>query len=259
MVFVLRDERQENDPGERRSRRRDADRAPAGGGEAPQPPVQFPSLCGFHGDVTPLSRHDGDAPAERAQVARGAAVRTVVDRFDVLDEVADDGAGVVARDRVVAVALARIVKAVALAGPAGDVEEGEVLDRVALVAGALKGAVRHDEHRDDPGVAGVVVGPVVGRGAGGGLLAAENAVVHARRDLAGGLTGLGPDAIPAECGRLGRALAVIGARLAAVAGIPRGAAGGDLVLERRAARIAVDGLRLAAAGGAQDRPGGGRP
>src|SRR4051812_39722875 len=171
--------------------------------------------------MTPLSRHDGDTPADRGQIAGHAAVSTVVDRCDVLDEMADDRAGVVARDKVVALALAGVVKAVALTGPAGDVEESEVLDREALVAGALERSVRHDEHRDDPGIRRVVVGPVVRGRAGGGLLVAQDPVVHAARHLARRLTGLGPDAVPAGGCRLRRALGMIGARRAGVAAVAR--------------------------------------
>src|ERR671925_1150216 len=77
-----------------------------------------------------LSRHDGGAPTDggAAQVARCVAA-LAVEGLDVSDEVAHDVGRVVARDRVVALALARVVEPVALAGPSGDVEVGEVLDR----------------------------------------------------------------------------------------------------------------------------------
>src|SRR3954447_3386124 len=72
-----------------------------------------------------LLRHDKRAGVDGCEVtaARPGAVAGCV---DVLDEVADDGCGV--RGRVVAVALTWVVEAVALPGPAGDVEGGEAGD-----------------------------------------------------------------------------------------------------------------------------------
>ena len=54
---------------------------------------------------------DGDAAAERVEVTELAAAAAGVEVVDVLDEVADDVAGVVVRHGVVAVALARVVEA----------------------------------------------------------------------------------------------------------------------------------------------------
>src|SRR5438874_2510117 len=48
---------------------------------------------------------------------------------DVLDEVADDVAGVVVRDGVVPIALTWVAEAGSLASPAGDVEGREARDR----------------------------------------------------------------------------------------------------------------------------------
>src|SRR5436189_5836615 len=84
------------------------------------------------------SRHERDAASERAEVARRtAAARAHVP--DVLDEVADDVARVVARNRVVALALARVREPAARRGPACDVELGEGGDRNGRAAVAAEG------------------------------------------------------------------------------------------------------------------------
>src|SRR5919198_2715482 len=69
--------------------------------------------------------HDRDTGSERIRIA-GRRPGSCVERLDVFDEVTDDVAGVVVGDRVVAVALARVVEALSLARPAGDVERREV-------------------------------------------------------------------------------------------------------------------------------------
>src|SRR3954471_17134009 len=85
--------------------------------------------------------HDRNTGPEGAQVARlRAAAR--VEGLDVFDEVADDVAGVVVGHRVVAVALARVVEALALAGPPRHVERGEVGHGHRRAAAAAEGAER---------------------------------------------------------------------------------------------------------------------
>src|SRR3954452_20065861 len=132
--------------------------------------------------VPPLSRHDGGAPADRAVPIAGHVTWRHVECCDVCDEMADDVGRVVARDRVVAVALARVVEPVALARPSGYVEVGEVLHgNVAARARAvvLERAVRHDHDRHDARIAGAEARPVVGARARRGLGSAEDAPVHA--------------------------------------------------------------------------------
>src|SRR5918911_2416283 len=115
---------------------------------------------------------DGDAGAERVHVARLRAGSRADVRY-VLDEVADDVAGVVVGDWVVTLALARVVEALALAGPAGDVEGGEVAHRHRRAAAAAERAERRQQHLDEAWVGARDVrelAPVVRRRAAGGLV-----------------------------------------------------------------------------------------
>src|ERR1051325_7800020 len=69
------------------------------------------------------SRQHADAASERAQVARTAAGACPDVRY-VLDEMADDVAGVVVRHRVVALALAGVREPLARRRPPRGVERG---------------------------------------------------------------------------------------------------------------------------------------
>ena len=116
----------------------------------------------------------------------------VADRVYVLDEVADDSAGFCF---VVPTAslLARIVEAIAVVLPAGDVEGRESRNRVARGGTASSKAPEwRDEHGHDAGIGrrharDTVVererAPEVAVGADGRLFAAEDAYVHALRNL----------------------------------------------------------------------------
>src|SRR5215211_8274442 len=67
--------------------------------------------------LSPSASHDRDAGIEGARITRRSAAAARVDRLDVLDEVTDDEARIVARHRVVAVALAGVGEVSALRGP----------------------------------------------------------------------------------------------------------------------------------------------
>src|SRR5215210_1898074 len=146
-----------------------------------------------------LIREHRDARLESALVAELIACAAVVQRGDVLDEVADDVSGVVVRNRVVTVSLARVPEAAALRSPAGDVEGPEADDRDGVVARAVEGAVRRDEDVEDARIARIDVrelAPAIRRRAGGRLLGAEDAEVEALRDLVRGAASLERDAVP---------------------------------------------------------------
>src|SRR5919199_5325343 len=96
----------------------------------------------------PSARHDHNTGAAGVHIARRRAAARV-ERLDVLDEVADDVAGVVVWHGVVAVALAGVVEALALAGPARDVEGREVGDGHRGAAAAAERAVRGEEDLRD--------------------------------------------------------------------------------------------------------------
>src|SRR5919206_2886585 len=78
--------------------------------------------------VPSSAAHHRDTRSESVRVAGGGAGARA-ERLDVLDEVADDVAGVVVWHRVVAVALARVVESLPRAGPPGHIERGEVRHR----------------------------------------------------------------------------------------------------------------------------------
>src|SRR5215208_4606603 len=145
-----------------------------------------------------LPGHGGNTGAEGVHVTwRGAAAR--VERVDVLDEVADDVARVAVRDRVVAVALARVREPAARGGPAGHVEGREARDGDGGRAAAAEGAEWGQEHLDGPRVVGGqvrILAPVVRRSAGHRLLRAEDPLVHAGGHLVGRRSGLHGDASP---------------------------------------------------------------
>src|SRR6266508_1428652 len=133
--------------------------------------------------IASLLREDGDAASEAVEVAQLAAPAAVVESVDVFDEMADDVPRVPVGDRVVAGALTWIPVAVALRGPAGDVERAE----------------RRDEDVEDTGVSGREIGeraPVVRRGADARLLVAENAEVQPPRHLVRGVPRLDRRARP---------------------------------------------------------------
>src|SRR3954469_13935406 len=120
--------------------------------------------------------HCRDARAEGVQVARLAA-GAGVDVLDVLDEVPDDVAGVVVGHRVVAPALTRVCEPLAGAGPARDVEDGEVGDRHSGAAAPAEGTEGRQEDVEEPRIARWNVreaAPVVRRGARGRLLCPED-------------------------------------------------------------------------------------
>src|SRR2546423_12613387 len=77
------------------------------------------NFCANSTIVPPLFGHHDDAVAEGVEVAEGWPSASAVESVDVLDEMPDDVAGIVVRDRVVAVSLAGIREAAALAGPPG--------------------------------------------------------------------------------------------------------------------------------------------
>src|SRR5215208_4266453 len=78
--------------------------------------------------ISLLIRQHGNAASEAVEVAHLAAAATVVESEHVLDEMTDDVPGVASRNRVVAVALTRVLEAAAARGPAGDVERPELDD-----------------------------------------------------------------------------------------------------------------------------------
>src|SRR5918995_7079275 len=177
-----------------------------------------------------LARHHGDAGGDQVGIADvlAGAVRV---RLGVLDEVASD------------VALGHGVRTRAgVAVPADDVEGREVDHGHDVVAGAAEGAERRDDQRHDPGVVGVVVGPVDRRGAR--VRAAEDPVLQPLLDLADGAAGLRLHALP----RLGQAPEVVvrGARERLVELVSGPTAEVDLVPEVRDRGVAVDRLVLAA-------------
>src|SRR4051794_7654143 len=191
--------------------------------------------------------HDRNTGPEGAQVTRlRAAAR--VEGLDVLDEVADDVAGVVVRHRIVAVALAWVVEALALRGPPRDVERREVGHGHGGAAVPAERTERRQHDLQDPGVARIEVrelAPAVRGGAGRRLLGAEHALVHARGHLVGGAAGLDGHARPGLCRRPQRTRPGW-ARGAAVARVGRRASPCELVLQLADAGIAVERLVLAA-------------
>src|SRR6266487_3525072 len=94
--------------------------------------------------VPSSAAHDRDAGSERVRVT-GRRAGPGAERLDVLDEMADDVAGVVVGHGVVAVALARVVEALPLPGPSGHVERGEALHWHRRAAAAVERAVRRQE------------------------------------------------------------------------------------------------------------------
>src|SRR5205823_70158 len=187
-----------------------------------------------------------NAAAERVRIARLRAAR-VAERLDVLDEVADDEAGI---GRVVAAGLSRLVTGIGvvpLSRVAGDVEVGEVDhgdDRAAAPAEAPEWS---EEQGDDARISGRDVGelaPVVRGGTRPGVCRSHEPQVHSVGDLIDRGSGLYGDAVPRlrappEGG------GAAGADLAGVLRVSRAAAVRDLVLQVRQVGIAVQGLVLA--------------
>src|SRR4051812_49120816 len=100
--------------------------------------------------------HDRNTGPEGVQVARRRAAARV-EGLDVLDEVADDVAGVVIGHRVVPVALTWVVEALPLPGPARHVERGEVGHGHSRASVAAEGAERRQHDLQDPRVARIEV------------------------------------------------------------------------------------------------------
>src|SRR3954447_9488366 len=99
--------------------------------------------------VSLLPGHGRNTGAEGIDVTRrGAPAR--VERLDVLDEVADDVAGVVVGHGVVPVALARVREPAAGRGPARHVEGREAGDGDGGRAAAVEGAERRQEDLREP-------------------------------------------------------------------------------------------------------------
>src|SRR6266545_6072092 len=195
----------------------------------------------------PLLGQHRDAVAERVEVAEVRASAAAVERVDVLDEVADDVAGVVVRNGVVPVPLARVGEAATLGGPAGDVERGEPGHRDGVRAVAAEAPEGSKEYLHNARIAGqevrehapVVVAGLTGRRAGLRLGIAQHARVEPFGDLVRRTAGLQRDARPRLRGAPERAR-VARARRAGVRRIGRPAAEGELVLEVRVARIAPE-------------------
>src|SRR5438445_9268150 len=91
-----------------------------------------------------LFRHHDHAGIDAVWITTDGSV--AAHRVDVADEVSDDQAGVVVRDRVVSVALAGVVEAPTLAIPTSDVEVAEANDwhRAGCSFDVRKGAVRRE-------------------------------------------------------------------------------------------------------------------
>src|SRR3954447_25773806 len=154
----------------------------------PGSPLGWPGSCVWlaRGVLLSAGHHRNTGP-EGAQVARlRAAAR--VEGLDVLDEVADDVAGVVVGHRVVPVALAWVVEALPLPGPPRDVERREVGHGHGGAAVPTERTERRQHDLQNPRVARIEVrelAPSVRGRARRRLVRAEHALVHARGYLVG--------------------------------------------------------------------------